>query len=151
MSDFTYLKESSVEQATAWLDMPHVRNRPRLKLRPLTIDNREWFEHALAVAQGDAVQAMAGAAKSYAGIAEASLANAGHVSKFCLVDWEGVVDAEGKLVPFTPEEGAAFLKSIAQQASWMIHGRIMPFVNNAANFVREYERTIDERAVAKNS
>lgn len=146
--DFTYLKESSLEQATAWMDLPRLRNRPRLHLAPLTFDNREWFEHMLALRKGADPGASADA--SYDGLTKIAVEDAENIAKFCLKGWSGVIDAAGALVPYSPEAGVAFLTAIARGARWQIRD-IVAWVKDPSNFVALGARVIDHEVVAKNS
>ncbi len=80
----------------AWLDLGH---RVRVKLRPLTT--------ALMVAARNdpAVQALG----EDAGDEESALAFARALARVAILDWEGVGDAEGNVIPISPEAIDALL------------------------------------------
>lgn len=115
---------------------------PVLYVRPATKDNKGYFNALLKAAASDAKKARS----NEDAVSDARVEDRALYPEHVITGWDNVVDAStGEAVPYSPEEGAAFLQAIPD---WLFD-ELRIFTGNVRNFVEA--GVVDTEQLAKNS
>lgn len=130
---FDHLQKLEVRQATAWFDMPELSPNARLCLRPATEANPAYFNNML--------KRSATRARKIVRLDRVTAEDAEQNRKedrelyprHVIVNWDGVLDQEGKPVPFTADNVKEFC---AKVPAWLFD-RVRNFAATPERFLPE--------------
>jgi hypothetical protein len=113
--DFSHLKALQVQKdAKSTFVFFRIAGEPSLEVRPATSDNPEFFNAVLK--QSKAAVRRARSRRGQQATTEAiDLARQEDIKlfvKYIIVDWDGVLDSKGELVPYSADACAQFLRAI---------------------------------------
>ncbi len=142
MSDFSHLNQLNVQKGmTATYTLYQISDAPVLTVTPATEANKPYFNAVLKRSRKMANAIRSGAMNT--GMLEQNRSqDRALFPKFVVSGWEGVKDAKGKDVKFTPDTCAEFLNALP---NW-IFDEIRDFAATPGNFVEQ----IDAEEAAKN-
>lgn len=147
MVSFEHLKTREVAGRTVWLSVPQVTDNARLLLRPATDVNAAYQNGLLRLSGSRLRKTAARGAVKQLDVDQSREDDRQLYPKFVIVDWDGIEDADGKLVPFSREVAAEFF---AVLPAW-IFDRIRLFAMVPENFLGSDEPTVDQEALSGNS
>lgn len=132
---FEHLKELEIKDKTVEFPLTHLRNCPKLIVKPATESNAPYFNEVLRrstktirkVSQGKSISITTD------DLAKNREEDRRLFPKYIITDWEGVTDSKGNQVPFSEENCREFLKALPD---W-IFDQIGIFCRNNSNFVPE--------------
>lgn len=138
MSDFKYLKRLEVQDKTARFEIHNIPGEPVLIMKPATEANKPYFNAVLRKSRRN-VRAMQSGALNAAMITENRTQDRELYSRFVIVGWENVVDADGELAEFTRDNCQGFIDALPD---WLFD-KIRNFAGDSANFTDDVPADIE--------
>lgn len=142
MADFSQLKKLDVSNETIDYHIDQIEGDAVLKLLPAAEKNKPYF-NALLKKSRSRVKAIQSSKLSAAMIKENRDEDRLLYSKYIIKGWEGIVDVNGKAVPFTEENVFDFLTALPP---WIFE-EIRNYASDIQNFIADQ---IDTEGIAKN-
>lgn len=112
MSKFSNLQRLNVSEKTSWCDLPELGADARLELKPASEANKPYFNALLKQSAKRARAVARGAAITADVLSKNRDEDRVLYSEYVVKGWEGIVDAQNKLVPFSNEDCVEFLKAL---------------------------------------
>jgi hypothetical protein len=150
MSKFARLKKFNISDRTARVPLPEVGEEAALIVKSTGQFNKGYFNAVLKVGGKEARK------KSIMDdltLAEVKKDREKHVrlyEKHVIVGWEGVVDENGDLVEFTPDNLRDLMDAILEDAPHLFD-RVRDVADDSANFYEDDELPPDAEELAGNS
>ena len=133
MSDFSHLQKFDVDSAeTVDYELYQIDGEAVLEIAPATDANKPFFNATLRRSR-KSVRALNAGAISPAMIHSNRVEDRKLFASYIVKGWRGVMDSEGRDVPFTPDNCAAFMDALP---SW-IFDELRVFATTPANFLDE--------------
>lgn len=99
---FENLKKLEIQDRTSWVDLPDVNPNARIKLRPIGQHNKPYYNGMLRLSGMRKRQLVASGDEVTAEDVEQSVIDDRQLYPlYVIVDWAGVEDAEGNIVPYS--------------------------------------------------
>ncbi len=142
MANFSQLKELEVSDKTVDYHIYQIEGEAVLKLLPASETTKPYF-NALFKKSRSRVKAIQSSKMNVGMVKDNRDEDRGLYSKHIVKGWAGIVDADGKVVPFTEENVFDFLTALPD---WIFED-IRNFAADIQNFIDEEINTED---IAKN-
>jgi hypothetical protein len=128
---FEYLKTREIADKSAWLPMPNIVEGAQLELRTATMSNNAYYNAALKLAARRSDSHLPKHMEAKEEVNQGRLDDRVTFPGNVIVGWDGVVDNDGNLVPFSKENAADLVDALPD---WMFDS-IRIFALDPSNFV----------------
>ena len=143
MTNFSQLKKLDVTNETTELKLYAIEGEPVITVAPATQANSQYFNAILRQSGKQVRELKAGAPISTATLDKNRDQDRALFPKYVVKGWDGVMDAEGAVVPFTEDNVRDFLEALPD---WLMD-EIRNFASETRNFL---EDVMDAEELSKN-